>query len=42
MERKITKEDAREAIESLAKRVEDEQVLIRVWLILERAYQKQA
>ena len=42
MEQKTTKEDAREEIAKLAKKVEDEKVLTRVWLILERAYRKQA
>ena len=42
MEQEITKEDARQEISKLALKVEDKQVLARVWLILERAYQKQA
>lgn len=36
----ITKEDARQEIAKLAQKVEDEKVLARVWLILERAYRK--
>lgn len=41
MEQKTTKEDTRKEIAKLAQKVEDEKVLTRVWLILERAYQKQ-
>lgn len=41
MEQEITKEDARQEISKLAQKVEDEKVLTRVWLILERAYRKQ-
>lgn len=41
MEQGITKEEARQEIAKLAQKVEDEKVLARVWLILERAYRKQ-
>lgn len=40
-EQRMSKADVQREIAKLAMKVEDEKVLIRVWMILERAYQKQ-
>lgn len=40
-EQRMSKADVQREIANLAMKVEDEKVLIRVWMILEREYAKQ-
>jgi len=40
-EQRMSKADVQSEIAKLAMKVEDEKVLIRVWMILEREYAKQ-